>query len=164
MADIATERGKLRVALGDGETALRRRLCTAFSVSHDDDRRRADRGVLRRRRRATRRGCAPPRRRSPTGSDSDRRRGAILARWCEEPAARAAMLDEYLDCFLTDKGETRQTLITKEAAAKAAGDPVAVLQAEAARALRFFERARRSRARRGDAGAGADRRRGAGRL
>ena len=49
------------------------------------------------------------------------------------------MLGEYLDVFLTDKGETRQTLITKKAAAKAAGDPVAVLQEEAARALRFFE-------------------------
>ena len=35
MADIAKERGKLRVALGDGEIALRRRLCTVFSVSHE---------------------------------------------------------------------------------------------------------------------------------
>src|SRR4051794_19751889 len=138
MADIVKERGKLRVALGDGEIALRRRLCTVFSVSHeitggglitsfcaygacDETGLRAAAAAL------------------ADGSDSDRRRGVVLARWCEEPAARAAMLGEYLDLLLTDRGAARQTLITKKAAEKAAGDPVTVLQEEAARARRFFE-------------------------
>ena len=103
MADIAKERGKLRVALGDGEIALRRRLCTVFSVSHeitgdgliaafcadgacDEAGLRAAAAAL------------------ADGSDSDRRRGAILARWCEEPAARAAMLGEYLDLLPDRRG------------------------------------------------------------
>ncbi|MGE0257555.1 MAG: double-strand break repair helicase AddA, partial [Alphaproteobacteria bacterium] len=71
------------------------------------------------------------------GTDADRRRGAVLAQWCENPAARAGMIDAYIDLFLTETGQERRQLITKPAAAKAAGDPVAVLRAEAARVLRF---------------------------
>jgi ATP-dependent helicase/nuclease subunit A len=134
---IAKERGRLRLALGDGEPALRRRLCARFAVPHeisgdgliaafcaegacDEAGLRAAAAAL------------------MAGSPTDRQRGAVLTRWCEHPAARAAMLDEYLDLFLTDKGQPRGRLITKEAA-KAAGDPAAVLQAEAARALQFKE-------------------------
>ena len=63
-------------------------------------RRSAPTGAVRRGGAARRRGGAGRRDRTATGE-----RGAILARWCEEPAARAAMLDEYLGAFLTDKGE-----------------------------------------------------------
>jgi len=42
-------------------------------------------------------------------------------------------------CFLTDKGEARKQLITKQAASKASGDPVAVLQHEAVQAQHFAE-------------------------
>ena len=51
------------------------------------------------------------------------------------------VIEAYLDLFLTVTGQQRQSLIGKPAAAKAAGDPVAVLQAEAARVLVFAERA-----------------------
>src|SRR4051794_28323894 len=87
MAGIAQERGKLRVALGDGETALRRRLCAAFSIAHD----------------ATGDGlvadfcaagtCDEAGLRATVvalldSNDNDRERGAMLASWCETPAGR----------------------------------------------------------------------------
>ncbi|MGD9617312.1 MAG: double-strand break repair helicase AddA [Alphaproteobacteria bacterium] len=135
MAEIAAERGKLRLALAGGETALRRRLCAAFSIAPettgdglvaafcadgacDEVGLRAAAAAL------------------AEGKNSDHPRGVVLARWCGEPAARAAMIEDYLAAFLTDKGEIRKRLITKEAA-KAACDPEAVLQEEAARVLRF---------------------------
>jgi ATP-dependent helicase/nuclease subunit A len=135
MEDIAAERGKLRQALAGGETALRRLLCASFMVSRDATRDgliaafcvAADDVGLR----AAAAALA-------LGSPTDRQRGAILARWCEEPARRPAMLDQYMDAFLTEKGEIRQVLITRAAAAKAAaGDPAAVLQQEAARIVQF---------------------------
>ena len=140
MADIAAERGKLRLALADGETVLRRRLCdrlrgrrtmppaTGWSRSSAP------------RARATKPGCAPLRRRWPTGTTTDRRRGAMLARWCESPA-RARRDARRLSGSLPDREgrASEKTLITKQAAAKASGDPVAMLRTEAARALRFQE-------------------------
>src|SRR4051794_39030971 len=110
ITEIAGERGKLRVALGDGETTLRRRLCAAFSVSHEAtgdglvasfcaDGTGDEAGL-----RAAAAALAD-------GSDGDRQRGAILARWCSEPATRAAIIGGYLDAFLTATGEVRQRLI-----------------------------------------------------
>ena len=136
MREIVAERGKVRLALADGEAVLRRRLWAKFSVPHqatldglmaafcapgaaDDAGLRATAAAL------------------ADGSPSDRERGAILARWCGDPAQRHGMLDQYIDAFLTARGEIRQILVTRAAAAKAAGDAVAVLQAEAARIVRF---------------------------
>ena len=136
MSEIVAERGKLRLALADGETALRQRLCAALSVAHEA----TGDGVI-----AafcadgpvTRRGCARPLRRSPRGRTATESAATYWPAGARTQAARAAMIGEYLDAFLTEKAEARQRLITKSAAAKAAGDPVAVLQAEAARALCF---------------------------
>jgi ATP-dependent helicase/nuclease subunit A len=138
MGQIAAEREKLRRALGGGEAALRRRLCAKLSAPNDatldgliaafcahgaGD----EAGV-----RAAAAALA-------AGSDRDRERGALVGRWCAVIAAqRPALLDQYISLFLTDKGEIRQSLITKNAAAKAADcDPCAVLQREAERVLRF---------------------------
>src|SRR4051794_13234014 len=117
IADIAKERGKLRVALADGETALRRQPCTPLSIAHD----------------ATGDGlvaefcavgaCDEAGLRAAIaalldGNDNDRERGAMLASWCETPAGRAAMLDDYLALFLTKEGAAKKTLITKQALSK----------------------------------------------
>ena len=49
------------------------------------------------------------------------------------------MLETYTGVYLTDEGEIRKTLITRGAATAAAGDPCAVLTAEAARVKEFRE-------------------------
>jgi ATP-dependent helicase/nuclease subunit A len=81
MAEVAAERSKLRRALADGETALRNRLATALSVPPDGTigglvaafcaAGAADEAGLR----AAAAALAE-------GTDGDRQRGAILARWC----------------------------------------------------------------------------------
>ncbi len=134
MTALAAERGKLRAALAQGETVLRRRLCARLSVSEqatpegvtaafcaggDAAGLRAAAAVL------------------ATGKSTDRQRGAILDRWCASPAERRDLLDAYIAVFLTKEGAVRQTLITKQAAKAAPADPGAVLQAEAERILRF---------------------------
>ena len=135
MGEIAAERRKLQMALADGEQVLRHRLCSTFSVPHAATRDShiaefcaagavEDAGL-----RAAAAALAH-------GSPSDRRRGAVLARWCEDPANRPGILDEYIDAFLTEKGEIRQILITKAAAARAA-DADTVLRTEGARLVRF---------------------------
>ncbi|MGC2415380.1 MAG: UvrD-helicase domain-containing protein, partial [Stellaceae bacterium] len=72
------------------------------------------------------------------GSSTDRERGAIIARWCADPAERRDLLDAYIKVFLTEKREIRKNLITKNAAAKAvSADPARVLQEEGERIKRF---------------------------
>jgi ATP-dependent helicase/nuclease subunit A len=137
MTALAGERGKLRQALARGDKALRRRLCRALAVAEDASRESlvaafcapdaADETGLR----AAAAALAE-------GSASDRGRGGIIARWCANPGERSDLLDSYLAVFLTEKGEIRQTLITKPAIAKALpADPCAILTAEAGRILRF---------------------------
>jgi len=139
ISQIAGEREKLRRALAQGEAALRQRLCTALGVPQDetcDDFAAAfcaygagDETGLRSAAAAL-----------AAGSERDRARGAAIARWCTVIAAqRPALIDQYVRVFLTDKGEIRQTLISRGAAAKAASpDTCAALQREAERILRFL--------------------------
>jgi ATP-dependent helicase/nuclease subunit A len=138
MGQIAAERQKLRRALEAGEATLRRRLCAQLAVPHELTGEAlvaafcalgtADATALREAAAAL-----------AAGSDRDRARGAILARWCAVIAVqRPALLDDYIGLFLTDKGAIRQQLVSK-AAATGAG-PVelcAVLQAEAERVQRL---------------------------
>jgi ATP-dependent helicase/nuclease subunit A len=137
MTALAAERGKLRQALAAGDAALRRRLCTALSVpqaatsysvvaafcasgaGNEADLRAAAAALA-------------------NGSRADQGRGAILARWCAIPEQRRDVLAPYMATFLTKEGAVRDTLITKQAAAKASpADPGAALEAEAERILRF---------------------------
>jgi len=137
MTALAGERAKLRQALAGGDAALHRRLCPALSVPRD-----ATMETL------TDSFCAPgagveaalrdAAAALSNGSPADRRRGAVIARWCERPGERRDLLDPYIATFLTEKREVRDTLITKQATAKALpADPGATLQAEAERILRF---------------------------
>ncbi len=144
MSSLAAERAKLRQALADGEVAFDRRLCArlgipaditidgviaAFCAGGDIEGLRAAAEALAR------------------GSSPDQTRGTIIARWCASPADRPVLLETYIPAFLTDKGDIRETLITKGAANKARpADPGAVLQAEAGRLLRSAGRPRQRRA------------------
>ncbi len=138
MAALAADRGKLRAALADGETALRGRLCAALGIAPD-----ATSDSLAAAFCATG-ACDEAALREATaalagGSPADRQRGVALARWCESPGNRRELIDVYIEAFLTQDGTIRDTLITKAAAAKSATDLRAVLQAEAERVLRFTE-------------------------
>jgi ATP-dependent helicase/nuclease subunit A len=137
MTALAKERGKLRQALAQGDAGLRRRLCAAFAVPEGAT---TDSliAVF----------CAPGAgdeaglRAAATalaeGTPTDQQRGAIIARWCADPAERRDLLDPYVKVFLTKEGEVRKRLITKPAAAKAvSADPAGVLQAEGERSRHF---------------------------
>src|SRR5262249_50823279 len=50
---------------------------------------------------------------------SDRRSGAVIARWCEDCSAREALVEDYLDLFLTQEGEIRARLSTRAAQKRA---------------------------------------------
>ncbi|HVB17939.1 MAG TPA: double-strand break repair helicase AddA [Stellaceae bacterium] len=137
MTALADGRGKLRAAFAGGAEALRRRLCAALSVAEaatEDTLIAAfcaagsgDESGLREAAAAL-----------AAGSSNDRERGAIVARWGACPAQRRELLDPYIAAFLTNEGETRRTLITKGAAAKALpADPCGVLAAEATRIRRL---------------------------
>ncbi len=142
MTALAGERGKLRQALADGETGLRRRLCAAFAVPEEATQERliaavcalgaGDEAGLRAAAEALAEGTA-----------ADQERAAIIARWCASPADRPDLLDAYVEVFLTHQGEIRKTLISKKAKAEAASaDPAGVLRAEGERIRRFdIERA-----------------------
>jgi ATP-dependent helicase/nuclease subunit A len=138
MGAFASERGRLRQALAEGEAGLRSRLGAALSLPAD-----ATAGSLAAAfcavgggDEAGLRGAAEA---LLAGSDADQRRGQVIADWCADPAGRAAMLDNYLGAYLTDEGEIRSTLITKPAASQAAGDVRCVLRTEAERVLCFRE-------------------------
>ncbi|HZT87907.1 MAG TPA: double-strand break repair helicase AddA [Stellaceae bacterium] len=138
MGALVGERGKLRRALVEGEEALRLRLAAALSLPADAT---ADSLCAA--------FCAPDACGESglrgaleallAGSDKDRARGRIIEAWCADPAGRQAMLEAYLPAFLTKDGEILDTLITKNAAAKAAVDARSILEAEAARVVRFRE-------------------------
>ncbi|HWB49162.1 MAG TPA: double-strand break repair helicase AddA [Stellaceae bacterium] len=137
MAALAKERGKLAGALAAGEAALTARLAAAASVAP---------GLTLEA--LTERFCAggdlPMLRQccaalaAGTGK-TDQPRGRLIARWCEDAAARAAMVDDYLAVFLTDEGDVRARLCTQSAAKAAAIDLAAVLAAEAERVKRYLD-------------------------
>ncbi len=147
MSALAAERGKLGAALAQGDKALHRRLCAALAVPRDASTEsliaafcaagptEQARGLKAHGDEAGLRAAAAF---LAEGSPTDRERGAVIARWCANPGQRPGLLDPYIAAFLTEKGEIRQTLITKPAAVKALpADPCAVLQAEGERILHF---------------------------
>ncbi len=132
MGALASERGKLRRALAEGHAALRQKLSAALGVSleataesltaefcaagaGDEAGLRAAAAAL------------------AAGSPADCKRGAVIAAWCAQPQHRSAMLAACACVYLTEKGEVRETLITKPAATKAVCDARAILAAEAER-------------------------------
>ena len=138
MRGLASERGKLRRVLGAGHGALRRKLSAALGVmleataeslvaefcaggAGDDAGLRAAAAAL------------------AAGSDPDRKRCAVIEAWCAHPQRRQVMLGAYECVFLTEKGEVRDTLITKPAARKAGCDAKAILETEAERLQRLRE-------------------------
>src|SRR5438132_685888 len=139
MTALVRERSKLRHALGQGEAALRRRLCAALAVPEDAtlDSVTADFCIAGAGDEAGLRAAAAA---LAGGSPTDRGRGHVLGSWCEWPETRRQQLDDYLEAFLTEAGEIRQRLITKGAAAKeGCGDARAALAAEADRILHLME-------------------------
>ncbi len=135
MQALAQERGKLGRALHGGHAALRRKLSAALSLAED-----ATLDALVEEFCAEDAGDKPALRAAAealvNGTDSDCKRGAVLADWCaSEPSRRRGMLAGYEALFLTDKGEIRDKLITAPAARKAACDAVEILASEARRVL-----------------------------
>jgi ATP-dependent helicase/nuclease subunit A len=136
MGALARERGKLDAALAAGEAALLARLAAAIDVPAGatvDDLAAAfcAAGDLA----ALRAACAT----LADGSKTDRQRGGAVSTWCENPAGREAMIPEYLAAFLTQQGDIRKQLFTKEVAKKSAIDLACILGTEAERAKRFLE-------------------------
>jgi len=136
MTALAAERAKLRQALAGGEAALRRRLCSALSVPPEATRESLVTAFC-----AHGAGDEPGLRAAAAalakGSAKDKKRGAVIARWCEFPGQRRDLLDAYIAAFLTEKGTVLNTLITKAAAKASSVAPGEALQAEAERILRF---------------------------
>jgi ATP-dependent helicase/nuclease subunit A len=75
---------------------------------------------------------------------SDRDRGAAIIRWLQAPAERAARFDDYLSCYLTDKGEPRKFIYTKSFAGTEPQE-AATLDAECARIVAAETRCRAAR-------------------
>jgi ATP-dependent helicase/nuclease subunit A len=137
MAALARERGKLAAALDAGEEALAARLGAAAGIAPGTTletltERFCAGGDLA----ALRAACAPLAEGTPK---TDQPRGRVLARWCEDSAARAAIVDEYLAIYLTQKNTIRQEIFTKTAAKKAGIDLAAIMSVEAERAKRFCD-------------------------
>ncbi len=137
MSALAKERGKLAVALDAGEEALAARLAAAADIAPDMTvetltAQFCDGGDLT----ALRQCCAA----MADGSDkTDRPRGRLIARWCEDEAVRLAMVEDYLSVFLTDEGEIRARLCTQAVAKAAVFDLAGMLAVEAERAKRFLD-------------------------
>ena len=137
MTNLARDRARLLAALEDGEDALFARLAGAAGIAADqtiDGLTHAfcaagDIAGLRAACAALAVGTAA----------TDRPRGRIIARWCEDQAGRAPLIDAYLGAFLTDKGEIRARLFTRDAAKSAGCDLARILCIEAERAKRFLE-------------------------
>jgi ATP-dependent helicase/nuclease subunit A len=137
MAALARERGKLAEALAGGEAALLDRLATGLGIAPDETPESlaalfcagGDLAALRHASAALAQGT----------EKTDRPRGRIIARWCEDDAGRAAMLDDYLAAFLTDEGDIRARLFTKEIAKTASIDLARILGVEAERAKRHLQ-------------------------
>ena len=137
MAAIAGDRSKLRAALGAGEAALLAKVSAALGVPEGASEASltgqfyvgGDLASLRR-------ACAA----LADGTDkTDQPRGRLIARWCEDEAGRAAMLEEYLAGFLTQGEGIRKDLFTQTAAKKTSVDLAGILGAEAERVKRFCE-------------------------
>src|SRR5215831_17238972 len=140
MAALAAERGKLSQVLGKGHTELHNELCRALDLPAGTTEEAvvaafcaadaADQIGLRSAAAAL---C--------DGSDADRQRGAVIAAWCESPEQRPPMLPAYVASFLTNEGEVRKNLITRDTARSASCHARAVLSAEAER-VKGFRKAR----------------------
>ena len=137
MAALAKERGRLAAALAEGEDALGARLAAASGVPPGASEASlagafCAGGDLP----ALRLACAAL---AEGSAKSDQPRSRVIARWCEDATGRAAMIDEYLTVFLTQKDDIRQDLFTKAAAKKAGIDLGAILSAEGVRAKRYLD-------------------------
>jgi ATP-dependent helicase/nuclease subunit A len=137
MVALARERGRLAAALAEGEEMLVARLAAATGIPPGATAASIAAafcagGDLP----ALRQACEALDAGSPK---TDQPRSQIIARWCEDAAGRAAMVDEYLDTFLTQTDAIRETLFTKAAAKKAGIDLGTILSVEAERAKRFVE-------------------------
>ncbi len=140
LAALAAERGKLRGALSGGHAGLRRRFAAKLGLSPSDNldvlltvfcaEGAGDEAGLR--------GAAVAL--AASRSTDDQRRGAVLARWCEDPARRQEIIDAYVGVYITGEDKIRKTLITKPADKAAGGEIAAVLAAEAERVLAFRDR------------------------
>jgi ATP-dependent helicase/nuclease subunit A len=136
MTALAKDRGKLAEALRLGEPALRTRVEAALGVpasaSHegliDEFCAAGDLPALRE-------ACASL---AQGTAKTDQPLGVLVGRWCAETAGRAAMLDDYLGAFLTQKGEIRKDVPTK-GIAKTAVDLARVLGIEAERCKCFLD-------------------------
>lgn len=138
IAELVAQRGKLRAALADGEGALHRRLSAALGIAPETtvDSLSAEF--------CTSGACDEAALRNAAAilcesHQSDRKRGGVLARWCEAPSGRLALIDEYVSLYLTDKNEIRKSLIGADAG-KAAPQARDALAAEAERVKAFVER------------------------
>ncbi|HWD58094.1 MAG TPA: double-strand break repair helicase AddA [Stellaceae bacterium] len=132
MAALAKERGRLAVALADGEDALLARLAAMLGVPPDATAESlaatfcAGGDIA-----ALRQCCAA----LAEGTEkTDRPRGRIVARWCEDAAGRPDMVDDYLASFLTAGNEVRKSLFTSSLAKKTAIDLARIIGTEAERA------------------------------
>ncbi|HTW52167.1 MAG TPA: double-strand break repair helicase AddA [Stellaceae bacterium] len=137
MAALAKERGRLSAALAEGEDALVTCLAAASGVPRGaTEATLADAFCAGGDLAALRRACKALDAGSITG---DQPRSRIISRWCEDAAGRAAMIDEYLAAFLTQKDEVRANLFSQAAAKKAGIDLGAILSVEAERAKHYVE-------------------------
>src|SRR5262245_4297511 len=138
MAALAANRGKLDQALSNGHSGLRQRLCAALSLSEN-----ATEEALVAKFCAAGSGDEAGLRSAAAalaaGFPTDRDRGAKISAWNDVPQRRQ-MLTDYIGAFLTDNGEIRQRLITRDAA-RAVPEACGILAAEAER-VREFHRAR----------------------
>ncbi len=137
MAALAKERGKLLAALAAGEDALLARLSDAAGVPRGASEESLAAGFCAGGDIAGLRDCCAT---LAEGSEkTDQPRGRTVARWCEDATGRLAMLDQYLESFLTQKGDIRQELFTRGIAKKAPVDLAGILGVEADRTKRFVE-------------------------
>jgi len=137
MAALARERGKLTAALGAGEEALEAQLAAAFGMPTGATEASLATAFCAGGDLAALRQCCAA---LSDGTDkTDQPRGRVVARWCEDEAGRPAMTAEYLELFLTQKGEIRQELHTKSVLKKTGIDLARILGIEAERAKRFLQ-------------------------
>ncbi len=137
MAALAAHRGGLYRALHNGPDELCRKLCAALSLPEG-----ATEEMLAENFCADGSGDVEGLRSAAAalaaGSRTDRARGGTIAAWCEDRQRRQQMLAKYAGAFLTDEGEVRKILITRDAA-RADGETCTILAAEAERIKNFRE-------------------------
>ena len=138
MAALAAERGKLRHVLGKGHSELRDMLCQALSLLAGTTEEAVIAGFCVAGA-GDETGLCSAAAALSIGSCTDRERGAILTAWCEAPGQRRHMLQAYIGAFLTNEGEIRKILVTRDTARSASCNVGAVLSAEAERVKKFCE-------------------------